>query len=86
MAYCIEIYMNDDGSLEVGMEQKAEPMEGEEGGEQREPAADIKDALTKALELYKKSQETEPDEDAFSQGFGNEKAAPAAPVERGMIG
>lgn len=91
MPYCIEIYVNDDGSLEVGMEDKSSMMEGQEeesyeGQETREPVADIKAALTKALELYKQAQEGAGSaREQFADGFGAGPEMGAPPVERGMI-
>lgn len=61
---CIRVYS--DGKLAVGVESGGAEEQGESN---YKPAESIKDALTKALEIYKADGKGEAADDAFNAGF-----------------
>lgn len=75
--YTICIRVEADKSIRVGIEQEPAgqtPQETEGEYANLKPAANIKDALTMALEIYKADgEQMEPDagDEAFDQGFAN---------------
>ncbi|MCY1166641.1 hypothetical protein D9M73_65870 [compost metagenome] len=67
-SYEICIRVSADGRLSVGVEKGSAEEQGEDESAYR-PAENIKDALTKALDIFKADGKSEAADDAFNAGF-----------------
>lgn len=67
-SYEICIRVSGDGSLSVGVEKGSAEEQGEDESAYK-PAENIKDALTKALEIFRADGKSEAADDAFNAGF-----------------
>lgn len=70
--YCIEIYVNPNGQVSVGVEQKPEAPEQEQGAEGRTPVGGIKEALQLVMEIYQndgQQTDTATGEEELQAGF-----------------
>lgn len=79
--YSIEIYVDGDGKISVGVESGAEEAsEHQATGQEpeRTPVKGIREALEIVMDIYKNQGQMNAGEDQFAAGFG---APPATPAE-----